>query len=67
MALAPVARVQAAAPGFLDRGITSVLPAITQIQTDIFESQRGARASIWELALDVSVFDIPEQGIAADA
>jgi len=62
-----LARVRTAAPAFLDRGITAVLPAITQVQTDIFDGQRGARASIWELALDVSVFDIPEQGITAEA
>jgi hypothetical protein len=60
-----LARLYNTAPRFLDRGVTAILPAISRIQTDIFEGGDGARPSMWELALDVCVYDLPDQPVGS--
>jgi hypothetical protein len=58
-------RLYAGVPDFLAKGAGAILPTINRIQMDIFEGGHAARPWMWELALDVCVFDLPDQPVGS--
>jgi hypothetical protein len=55
----------ALASDLLAKGATAILPRITKVQEAIFEGGDAARQWMWELALDVCVYDIPDRPVAS--
>jgi hypothetical protein len=58
-------RLYQAAPDFIAKGAGAIMPRINRIQMDIFEGGQAARAWMWELALDVCVYDLPDRPIGS--
>jgi hypothetical protein len=56
-----LARLSDAAADFVAKGAAAIMPRINRIQSDIFERGAAARPLMWEIALGVCVYDLPDE------